>query len=103
MTPHVATQVSTEVTVQVATICRKSNTAEAIMAEPILKPWKTFQSDYRAPVMAIGILERTIFDKPRSRLQRYRTTEAGLAKLSTYQVSPSSSGCKAPLPRGTRG
>jgi len=28
--------------------------------------------------MAMGILERTIADKPRSRMQRYRTTEAGL-------------------------
>jgi hypothetical protein len=45
----------------------------------------------------------TIPGKPRSRMQRYRTTEAGLAILRTHQVSPSSASRKAPMPRGTRG
>jgi ATP-dependent DNA helicase RecG len=52
------------------------------MAELGLKHWKTFQANYLAPLMAIGILERTIPDKPRSRMQRYRTTETGLAVLT---------------------
>jgi hypothetical protein len=34
-------------------------------------------ANYLTP-LATGILERTIADKPRSRMQRYRTTEAGL-------------------------
>ena len=33
-------------------------------------------------MMALGILERTIPGKPRSRMQRCKTTEAGLAALS---------------------
>jgi len=71
MTPHVAAQV--------AALCREPQPAKAIMAELGLKHWKTFQANHLAPLMAMDILERTIPDKPRSRMQRYRTTEAGLA------------------------
>jgi hypothetical protein len=77
MTPHVAA----EVTAQVATFCREPQPAKAIMAELGLKHLKTFQANYLAPLVAMGILERTIPDKPRSRMQRYRTTEAGVAML----------------------
>ena len=54
------------------------------MAELGLKHWKTFQANYLAPLMALGILERTIPDKPRSRMQMYRTTEAGLAMATAH-------------------
>lgn len=60
MTPHVTAQVTAEVTAQVAAFCREPQPAKAIMAEPGLKHWKTFQTNYLAPLMAIGILERTI-------------------------------------------
>jgi len=73
MTPHV--------TAQVTAFCREPQPAKAIMAELGLKHWKTFQANYLAPLMAMDILERTIPDKPRSRLQRYKTTDAGLAML----------------------
>ena len=92
MTPHVNAQVTAEVTApacaeaasagrQVAAFHREPKPAKAIMAELGLKHWKTFQTNYLAPLMAMGILERTIPDKPRSRMQRYRTTEPGLATL----------------------
>ena len=92
MTPHVTAQVTAEVTApacaeaasagrQVATFYREPQPAKAIMTELGLKHWKTFQTNYLAPLMAMGILERTIPDKPRSRMQRYRTTEAGKAAL----------------------
>ncbi len=68
-----------QVTAQVAAFCREPQTAKAIMAELGLKHWKTFQTNYLVPLMAMGILERTIPDKPRSRMQRYRTVAAGLA------------------------
>ena len=81
MTPHVAAQVTAEVTAQVAAFCREPKPAKAIMAELGLKHWKTFQANYLEPLMGMGILERTIPDKPRIRLQRYKTTDAGLAML----------------------
>jgi len=71
MTPHVAAHVA-------AFYC-EPQPAKAIMAELGLKHWKTFQANYLARLMAMDILERTIPDKPRSRMQRYMTTEAGLA------------------------
>ncbi len=79
MTAQVSAQVTAEVTAQVAALCPEPQPARAIMAELGLKHWKTFQANYLAPLMAMGILERTIPDKPRSRMQRYRTTEAGTA------------------------
>ena len=75
MTPHVAAQVPAEVTAQVAALCRDPKPAKAIMAEPVLKHWKTFQTNYLAPLTAMGVLERTIPGKPRSRMQRYKTME----------------------------
>jgi len=78
-TAQVTAQVTAEVTAQVAAFCREPQPAKAIMAKLGLKHWKTFQTNYLAPLMAMGILERTIPGKPRSRMQRYRTTEAGLA------------------------
>ena len=81
VTAQVTGQVTGQVTAQVAEFCRESKPAKTIMAELGLKHWKTFQTNYLAPLMAMGVLEWTIPDKPRSRLQRYRTTEAGLAML----------------------
>jgi ATP-dependent DNA helicase RecG len=82
VTAEVTAQVTAEVTAQVAAFCRQPKPAKAIMTELGLKHWKTFQTNYLAPLMAMGVLERTIPDKPRSRMQRYRTTEAGLAALA---------------------
>jgi ATP-dependent DNA helicase RecG len=81
VTAQVTAQVTAEVAVQVAAFCREPKSAKEIMAELGLKHWKTFQANYLTPLIATGVLERTIPDKPRSRLQRYRTTKAGLAVL----------------------
>jgi len=70
-----------EVSAQVAAFCREPKPAKGIMSELGLRHWKTFQANYLAPLMAMGVFERTIPDKPRSRLQRYRTTEKGRTAL----------------------
>ena len=64
MTSRVTAQVTAEVTAQVAAFCREPQPAMAIIAELWLNHWKTFQANYLAPLMAMGILERTIPDKP---------------------------------------
>jgi hypothetical protein len=47
------------------------------------KELRHFQKAQFEPLLAPGWLEMTISDKPRSRLQRYRTTEASLGALQT--------------------
>jgi ATP-dependent DNA helicase RecG len=60
---------------------RQTVSAEALQAAAGLKDRVHFLRSYLRPLLENGWLERTIPDKPRSRMQRYRTTEAGLAAL----------------------
>ena len=80
-TAAVSAQVTAEVAAQVLRHCREPKPAKAIMAALGLKHWKTFQRNYLNPLLNRGWLERTIPEKPHSRLQRYRTTKAGLGML----------------------
>jgi len=48
-----------------------------------LRHWKTFQANYLSPLLKDKLLERTIPDKPTSRLQKYRLTERGTKMLAT--------------------
>lgn len=48
----------------------------------LLRHWKTFQANYLMPMLQAGILERTIPDTPRSRLQKYRLTDKGRTLLT---------------------
>jgi hypothetical protein len=43
---------------------------------------KTFQANYLIPLIQDDLLERTIPDKPTSRLQKYRLTDKGSAWLA---------------------
>jgi ATP-dependent DNA helicase RecG len=47
-----------------------------------LKDDEHFRLAYLLPALADGLLEMTIPDKPRSRLQKYRLTEAGKVRLA---------------------
>ena len=80
---EVTAQVSAEVTAQVMTFCHEPRAAREIMALLGLKHWKTFQTNYLLPWLDAGLLERTIPDKPRSRLQKYRLTAAGRQVMET--------------------
>ena len=49
---------------------------------------ETFQRNYLDRLLAEGLLERTIPDKPTSRLQKYRITEKGRAWLAHPDMEP---------------
>jgi len=81
-TPQVTPQVTAQVTAQVAACCKEQpQSAKAIMSALGMKHWKTFQTNYLLPLIDAGVIERTIPDKPTSRLQKYRITEKGRALL----------------------
>ena len=92
-----------QVTAQVAAFCCELQPAKAITVSLGPRQRETCQANYLAPLVAMGILERTIPDKPRSGIQRYRTKGAGLAILRTHQISRSSASRKSPMPRGMWG
>jgi len=73
----VIAQVTAQVIAQVIAFCHEPRTAKEIMAELGLRHWKTFQANYLRPLLEAGIIERTIPDKPNSRLQKYRLTKKG--------------------------
>jgi len=46
-----------------------------------LRHWRTFQLNYLNPLLEAEFIERTLPDKPNSRLQKYRLTEKGRSHL----------------------
>lgn len=80
--PGATAQVIAQVAAQVAIFCRTPRAAREIMQHLKLHHWKTFQANYLIPLIQDGLLERTIPDKPTSRLQKYRLTEKGRAWLA---------------------
>ena len=70
-----ARQVAGQVAIQVLRFCEQPRKASEIQALVGLKHRQTFRENYLNAFIAKGWLERTISDKPKSRLQRYRTTE----------------------------
>lgn len=76
-------EVTAQVTAQVGLFCREPRSAKEIMEMLGLKHWKTFQSNYLSPLLEADFIERTIPDKPQSRLQKYRLTPVGRQLLET--------------------
>lgn len=84
VTPHVTPQVAPQVTPQVVTVLETAMqpvSADDLQRAAGLKDRVHFLRSYLQPLLKHGWLERTIPDKPRSRMQRYRTTTAGLAAV----------------------
>ena len=81
---QVSAQVTAQVAAQVIAFCHEPRSAKEIMAELRLKHWKTFQANYLMPLLEAGIIERTIPDKPKSRLQKYRLTKKGKEYLKKH-------------------
>jgi hypothetical protein len=83
----VAGQSTPQVTPQVKTVLEAATqaaNAEALQRAAGLKDRVHFLKSYLQPLLEQGWLERTIPDKPRSRMQRYKTTEAGLAMATAH-------------------
>ncbi len=74
-------QVSDQLTDQVAALLRvlkdKSLSAVECMTRLKLSHRPTFRTNYLNPALTSGLIERTIPDKPNSRLQKYRLTAKG--------------------------
>jgi ATP-dependent DNA helicase RecG len=70
--------------VEVLRLCRQEQPLVAMMKLVGRRNRTKFRDGLVKPLIKAGLLELTIPDKPRSRLQRYRTTEAGLAVLGLY-------------------
>lgn len=62
-------------------------TRQQLMELLSLKDRKHFSVLYLQPGVAQGVIELTIPDKPNSRLQKYRLTQAGKTLLSTLNAS----------------
>jgi ATP-dependent DNA helicase RecG len=77
VTRQAIAQVTAQVTAQVGEFCGEARSAKDIMNMLNLKHWKTFQTNYLTPLLDADFIERTIPDKPTSRLQKYRLTEKG--------------------------
>ena len=74
---QVTPEVTAQVTAQVGAFCQEPHSAREIMEHLGLRHWKTFQQNYLNPLLDAGFIERTLPDKPQSRLQKYRLTEVG--------------------------
>ena len=69
-----------------------SNVLQACFIQPLssaevqkitgIRHWETFQRNYLDRLLSEQILERTIPEKPNSRLQKYRLTEKGRIQIS---------------------
>lgn len=85
ITAQITAQVTAQVTALVGFFCQEPKSAKEIMNELGLKHWKTFQINYLQPLIKVEFLERSIPDKPTSRLQKYRLTLKGKAFLNQLE------------------
>ncbi len=79
------TQVTTQVTEQVTKVLQaalKPAQREQLQTAMGLQNREHFRQTYLEPLVTAGWLERTVPDKPTSRLQKYRLTEKGRAWLA---------------------
>ena len=83
-----AAQVTPEVTPEVMRlmpVLQGAMSRQELMRALGLKDEKHFRQHYQQAAIALGLIEMTIPDKPRSRLQRYRLTEAGQRLVQIQQ------------------
>ena len=80
VTPQVTPQVAPQVARLLGIVQGEMSRTELMHALG-LKDRMHFSDDYLAPALSAGFVERTIPDRPNSRLQKYRLTAKGQAVL----------------------
>jgi ATP-dependent DNA helicase RecG len=83
VTAHVAEHV-TEQVLQLLRACRGEQSRADLMDAVGLTHREHFREAYLVPALAVGYLEMTIPDKPKSSRQKYRLTPAGHTFLNTF-------------------
>ena len=88
-TPEVAPEVTMEVTMEVRLLrlMKTDMTRQALRAALGLRNDDHFRRAFLLPALASGLIEMTIPDKPTSRLQKYRITEAGRRRLQATETN----------------
>lgn len=81
--PQVAPQVTPQVR-QLLKVFRGEMTREALQSALELQDRKSFRERYLKPALDDELIERTIPDKPNSRLQKYRLTDKGRRWLQQF-------------------
>ena len=88
VTGEVAGEVTGEVTGEVARlllVCHGEMTRREMREMLLLKGDDNFRRLYLVPALEAGLIEMTIPDKPRSRLQKYRLSATGTALLDSLR------------------
>jgi ATP-dependent DNA helicase RecG len=76
-------QVSGQVAEALKTFFTKPRSAKEIQSVMGLRHRETFIDNHLNPLLQNGVLERTIPEKPKSRLQKYRLTEVAKTRLAS--------------------
>ena len=80
---QVAGQVTGQVAARILAFCEEPRKGSEIQALVEIRHRETFLNNYLNPLLERGWIERTIPEKPRSRLQRYRLMQEGRAWLAS--------------------
>ncbi len=81
LTPQDTPQVTPQVRVLLGAIVDAPRSREELQEAVGIKDREHFRKAYIEPFLTVGWIERTIPDKPTSRLQKYRLTEKGRSLL----------------------
>ena len=81
VTDQVSDQVSDQVTALLRLLVKESRSALDCMKHLKLTHRPSFRANYLGPALEAGLIERTIPDKPKSRLQKYQHTDKGRSLL----------------------
>ena len=87
VTGQVTGQVSEELK-RLLAIMEKDMSRQEIQAAVALRGRENFEARYLKPALAAALIERTIPEKPNSRLQKYRLTPKGRAWLAQHPSQP---------------